>query len=115
MEKSRKSDLEEEALRYIALLTTSDNRDWRISDVWEMLRICMGLEEFDLMDFHMIRNGEFESYLLDKLILWKSDEIINIDEIAESIMGTGDFSSTEKLLLEDSEINYMIWAILYCL
>ena len=87
----------------------------RISDIWEMLRIVYGFDEFEILNPREYQNGNFESFLADKYYLWLKGEDINFQDIEDAIMDVGDFTGKEKLLLTSGDMQERLWAIFLCL
>ena len=87
----------------------------RISDLWKMLCIVFGIQEFEILDLRSRNVGEFESYMFDKLIDWKQGKEIDFQEIENSIFEFGDFTGREKMLLTSGNLQERLWAIFLCL
>lgn len=87
----------------------------RISDIWKLLAIACGIKEFELLDFRLYLNGPFESYLVDQLIDWQRGEDIDFTDIKDSILRVGDFTSSEKTILNEGDIEERLWAIFLCI
>ena len=87
----------------------------RISDLWKMLCIVFGINEFEILDLRSRNVSEFESYLFDKLIDWKRGNEVDFQEIEESIFTFGDFTGSEKIMLETGNLQERLWAIFLCL
>ena len=83
----------------------------RISDIWELLRVSYGIDEFELFNPVLYQNGLFESYLLDELIKWRNGEDVNFTDIYKAILTVGDFTGSEKLMFEYGNIEEILWAI----
>lgn len=83
----------------------------RISDIFQLLRDSFGLDEFILLDFNLMNNGPFESWLVDKYISWINGDEIDFIEISNSIFTVGDFTISEKELLKTGLIEERLWAI----
>ena len=84
----------------------------RISEIMQMIKYLYGIEEFDLLDFHTINNGEFESKLVDHLISYKSGHDIDFGNIWESIIKkTIPLTVREQNLIETGKIDERLWAI----
>ena len=83
----------------------------RISDIWLLLARSFNLQKLELIDTTQYQNGEFESYLIDRLIDWKNGKDVNFTEISDAIKLVGDFTSDEKLMFEHGKIDERLWAI----
>jgi hypothetical protein len=83
----------------------------RISDIWLLLARSFNIKEFELIDTRQYQNGQFESYLIDRLIDWKHGKDVNFSEITDAIKTVGDFTSSEKLMFEHGNIDERLWAI----
>lgn len=83
----------------------------RITDIWDMLLTVFSLNEFDLLDYKFNQNGKFYSYLLDQCILWRKGESVDFRDIYDAILVNGDFTKSEKMLFEGSDILDILWAI----
>ena len=83
----------------------------RISDIWLLLARSFNIKEFELIDTRQYQNGQFESYLIDRLIDWKHGKDVNFSEITDAIKTVGDFTSLEKLMFEHGNIDERLWAI----
>ena len=83
----------------------------RISDIWMLLARSFNVPKFELVDQHQYQNGEFESYLIDRLIDWREGKDVNFTDISEAIKLVGDFTLSEKLMFEHGKIDERLWAI----
>lgn len=83
----------------------------RITDLWDMLLTVYSLDEFDLLNYQTNQNGKFFSYLLDECISWRRGDSIDFKDIYDAILINGDFTRSEKLLFESSDILDVLWAI----
>jgi hypothetical protein len=82
----------------------------RITRIWEFLLDIMSKTEFDMMDIKDV-NPLFESWLVNTLIDWNNGKEVDFSEIRDSILKAGTFSAKEKYLLNQEEVNYMLWGI----
>lgn len=96
---------------YIVLNSRFGN-NIRVSDIFELWRLAFRIDEFTLLDERMIQNGEFQAYVMDKIIAWNRGEEIDMNEIYQKILETGEFSQTELRIFESGEPEYRIWAII---
>ena len=83
----------------------------RITDIWLLLAKSFNLQNFELINQKQYQNGEFESYLIDRLIEWRNGEDVNFSDISEAILMVGDFTGSEKLMFEHGKIDERLWAI----
>lgn len=83
----------------------------RISDIWKLLQVALGIEEFELLSPEFYQNGEFYAYLIDRQIDWQQGKDVDFSEIYNTILETGDFSQTEKMIFSSSNIEERLWAI----
>lgn len=83
----------------------------KITDIWLLLAKSFNLSKFELIDTNQYQNGEFESYLIDRLIDWRNGKDVNFSDISEAILMVGDFTSQEKLMFEHGKIDERLWAI----
>ncbi len=83
----------------------------RITLFWDLLKTATGDIEFELLDFKTIHNGEFMSWIIDRLIEWKEGKDVNFSEIYRAILVAGDFTELEKTKFEYCSIEERLWAI----
>lgn len=83
----------------------------RISDMFLLLKEAFGLQEFELLDPRLCENGQFESYLIDRLIDWQAGKEIDFSDIYRAILEVGDFTGTEKEMFYTGDIEERLWAI----
>lgn len=84
----------------------------RITDIFEMLRLATGLEEFMVLDFNNIQHGEFQSYLINTQIDWISGKDVDFTELYQAILTAGDFLESEKRIFETGKIEERLWGIM---
>lgn len=77
--------------------------------------MIFGIHEFEILNLKSSNVGEFESYLLDRLIDWKRGNPVDFGELEESILTFGDFTEKEKLLFSTGNMQERLWAIFLCL
>ena len=83
----------------------------KITDIWMLLARSFNIPKFELIDTRQYQNGEFESYLIDRLIEWRDGKDVNFSDITEAILVVGDFTTSEKLMFEHGKIDERLWAI----
>lgn len=83
----------------------------RITIFWDLLKTAVGDVEFELLDYKTIHNGEFMSWIIDRLIEWKNGEDVNFGEIYRAFLLAGEFTGTEKLKFEYCDVEERLWAI----
>ena len=83
----------------------------RIINIWDILRLTLGIEEFEILMPEMYNNASFESYLVNKQIDWMRGEDIDFNEIYEAILVVGDFTSEEKRLMINRKLEEILWGI----
>ena len=83
----------------------------RITLFWDLLKTSVGDVEFELLDYKTIHNGEFMSWIIDRLIEWKNGEDVNFGEIYRAFLLAGEFTGSEKLKFEYCDIEERLWAI----
>ena len=84
----------------------------RISQLIEMIRVALGIEEFEAYDPNVIENAKLESYMMDKQIQFMAGEDVDFSEIYESIIKAGNFLTSEKRLFEQENIEERLWGIM---
>lgn len=84
----------------------------RASDIFELWRIAFGLEELELLDNRMVQNGNYQAYLIDRLIDWNNGKKVDLHELYESVLEAGDFTASEKRIFESGEPENRMWAII---
>ena len=83
----------------------------RITRLYEMLKYLLFIDEYQSLDIKNTACSEFNSYLLDKCIEWKQGKEIDFGEIYQAMLINGDFTSSEKLIFKDSNIEELLWGI----
>ena len=83
----------------------------RVSRFWEMLPLTFGIPRFEILDLGDFRIGQFENYLIDKMIEWENGKEIDFDEVGQRCLGAGDFTGTELLLMSEVNLPLRIWAL----
>lgn len=83
----------------------------RITNLWEMLRYILFLEEFELLTPELYDNYSFDSYLIDRQLDWMAGKDVDFGEIYESILTFGDFSADEKRMMVYEKIEEILWGI----
>jgi len=84
----------------------------RITQIIEMLRVSFGIDEFQIYDPRLMRNGEFNSYLLDFQQDFMAGKDVDFTELYEAIIKAGDFLSSERRLFELGNVEERLWGIL---
>lgn len=87
----------------------------RVSMILQVIKLFLSSKEFMLLDERNSNNALFESYLIDKYIDWQHKKSVNFSEIYRKLLEVYSFSSTEKLLLETSNIEEKLWAFFIAL
>ena len=82
----------------------------RITRIWEFILDLLSKSEFDMMEIKDV-NPLFESWIVDTLIDWNKGKNVDFTEIRKSILKAGTFSSREKQMLDQDDIDYMLWGI----
>lgn len=83
----------------------------RINDIWPLLTTALNIEEFEILDPKSYLNGNFEAYLIDRMIDWRNGKNVDFSEIYNVILDIGDFTDVEKLKLENEQVEERLWAI----
>lgn len=83
----------------------------RIPIFWDLLLAVIGKKEYDILDYRTLHNGEFMSWLIDRMIEWNEGKDVNFSEIYRAILTAGEFSGSEKLIFETCDIEERLWAI----
>ena len=83
----------------------------RITNLWEMLRHILFLDEFELLTPELYDNYSFESYLIDRQLDWMAGKDVDFGEIYESMLNFGDFSADEKRMMVYEKIEEILWGI----
>ena len=83
----------------------------RITNLWEMLRYILFLDEFELLTPELYDNYSFESYLIDRQLDWMAGKDVDFGEIYESMLNFGDFSADEKRMMVYEKIEEILWGI----
>lgn len=101
-----------ETVRTVYRLLVNSNHVLRITNIFDLLALSLGISSFDLIDMRMINNGSFESYLVDRQIDWCCGRDIDFDEIYKSILEVGEFTESEKILFSSGNLEERLWAIM---
>lgn len=83
----------------------------RIPIFWDLLLAAIGKKEYDILDYRTLHNGEFMSWLIDRMIEWNEGKDVNFSEIYRAILTAGEFSGAERLIFETCNIEERLWAI----
>ena len=83
----------------------------RVSNIWQLLADSIGIDKFEILEPRVYQNGSFEAYLIDRQIDWQDGKDVNFDEILDAIIRTGDFTGSERLLLNSGDIEERLWGI----
>lgn len=83
----------------------------RISELISMLKYCYSIEDFELVEIHNINHGEFESWMMDKLIEYKQGHEIDFGEVWEKIKSTYPLTKSELTHIETGAVDERLWAI----
>lgn len=84
----------------------------RSTDYWDILKLCLGIDDWQLMSFMEIQNGSFDAYIMDCTREFISDNGVELEEIYKATLSVGEFSQTEKRVMEKANINNVLYAIL---
>ena len=87
----------------------------RISMLLQVLKDFLGITEFTILDERISNNGPIESYYIDQFISWKNGNDVNFSELFRSIKKEYTFSESEKLKLEEGNIEEKLWAFFLAL
>lgn len=105
------SDYTEVAVMTHDLLRSKLGYTARIINIWDLLKISLGIEEFEVLTPKMYYNSLFESYLIELQVKWMRGEEIDFEEVYNSILEFGDFTASEKRLMKDKKIEEVLWGI----
>lgn len=83
----------------------------RIINIWDILKLTLGIDEFEILMPEMYNNASFESYLVNKQIDWMEGRDVDFHEIYEAILTVGDFTSEEKRLMINRKLEEILWGI----
>lgn len=84
----------------------------RISQLVDMLRESLGIDEFEIYDNRLMQNGTFDAYCMDTMSDFIKGEDVDFTDLYEAILISGDFLKTEKKILEKCNVEERLWAIL---
>ena len=87
----------------------------RISMLLQVLKDFLGITEFTILDERISNNGPIESYCIDQFISWKNGNDVNFSELFRNIKKEYTFSGSEKLKLEEGNIEEKLWAFFLAL
>lgn len=87
----------------------------RISMLLQVLKDFLGITEFTILDERISNNGPIESYYIDQFISWKNGNDVNFSELFRNIKKEYTFSESEKLKLEEGNIEEKLWAFFLAL
>lgn len=83
----------------------------RIINIWDILKLTLGIDEFEILMPEMYNNASFESYLVNKQIAWMEGRDVDFHEIYEAVLTVGDFTSEEKRLMINRKLEEILWGI----
>lgn len=83
----------------------------RIINIWDILKLTLGINEFEILMPEMYNNASFESYLVNKQIDWMEGKDVDFHEIYEAVLTVGDFTSEEKRLMINRKLEEILWGI----
>lgn len=83
----------------------------RISNFWKLLTDSVGINEFELINFRELVNGEIETFLMDYQIKWMNGEDVDFFDIVDMILRVGDFTRSEKELFESGNMEDRVFGI----
>lgn len=83
----------------------------RIINIWDILKLTLGIDEFEILMPEMYNNASFESYLVNKQIDWMEGRDVDFHEIYEAVLTVGDFTSEEKRLMINRRLEEILWGI----
>lgn len=84
----------------------------RIVDIWELLKAAFMIPEFEILDTKTVLNGPLESFLIDEQVKWVNGEEVNFKDIYDALLKGGEFTTAEKRLFIDGNIEERLWAIM---
>lgn len=88
----------------------------RISRILEVIKdVFLSSSEFLLIDLKTSENGQFDSYMIDRLIDWQQDKEVNFSKIKEEIFKTYQFSTSERLTLDSGNLEERLWGFFLAL
>lgn len=83
----------------------------RIINIWDILKLTLDIDEFEILMPELYNNASFESYLVNKQIDWMEGRDVDFHEIYEAILTVGDFTSEEKRLMINRKLEEILWGI----
>lgn len=83
----------------------------RIINIWDILKLTLGIDEFEILMPEMYNNASFESYLVNKQVDWMEGRDVDFHEIYEAVLTVGDFTSEEKRLMINRKLEEILWGI----
>ena len=83
----------------------------RIINIWDILKLTLGINEFEILMPEMYNNASFESYLVNKQVDWMEGRDVDFHEIYEAVLTVGDFTSEEKRLMINRKLEEILWGI----
>ena len=95
----------------VAFNTARDFGITSISRLIEVIAVTFSVKDWDYYDPKSMMNGEFDSYLLDKLGDFFYDKEVDFEEVKEKILEYGDFSIAEKSMFKPGKLEERIWGI----
>ena len=101
-----------DTVKYIYhLLRDTYGYNLRIVNVWEYLKLCLNVDEFEILNLRLSNLASFESYMVDRQIDWMNGKDVDFSEIYDAIVTVGDFTTSEKRLMKDRQINEILWGM----
>lgn len=95
----------------VAFNTARNNGITSITRLVEIIQKTFSIKEWDYHDPRDIMNGEFDSYLLDKLSDFFYDKEVDFEEVVEMLLKYGDFSIAEKRMFKAGKLEERVWGI----
>lgn len=84
----------------------------RITDIFEMLKIAFGITEWGALDYRLMRNGQIQSYLMDRQQDWMSGKDVDFTDMYNALVTSGDFLGSEKRIFELGLVEERLWGIM---
>lgn len=95
----------------VAFNTARSNGITSITRLVETIQKTFSIKEWDLLDPRTTKNGEFDSYILDKLSDFFYDREVDFEEIVETLLKYEDFSTAEKRMFSAGNLEERVWGI----
>ena len=93
------------------LLRSTYGYNLRVINVWEYLRLCLSVEEFEILDLKLSNLASFESYMVDRQIDWMNGKDVDFSEIYDAIITVGEKKKKKKRLMREQQIEQILWGM----